>query len=47
MTDDFVDARADAAGEFVVPERTRVRIAFDAFAVNDLVEFEGRDAWPD
>ena len=44
MTDDLVDTRTDTSREFVVTERTRVRISFDALFVNDLVDFEGRDS---
>jgi hypothetical protein len=47
VTDDLVDARTDTSRELVVTERTRIRISFDTFAMNDLVEFQSRDPGSD
>lgn len=47
VTDDLVDARADASREAVVAQGRRVGVSLDAGVVDDLVNLERRDARPD
>ena len=44
MTNYLIHARTDTTRKLVVVERTRVSIPFDAFTMNDFVDFESSDS---